>query len=450
MLKAILKRMMSPSPGGSREPHAVAREPARQPLSGQFEAEAAIAHLERAIAAEPSALKLHAELGMRRQRAGDFPAAAKVYRRAAEIAEDRQIASEQRAAEFRILELVAHLRGGDFAAAAAAVEPASRHGPSRDLALKLAHHIEAMKFVWPAERSRLSPSADDLGGAPAVARAVNVVYFHVEPKHRPHPTCDDVDYFDLIAASIETSRRVLGGCRTILLTDESTEIPTGLPVDRTVRLPLPPEEVVRARLNAMVAFLASPLAEADTVFLDSDAVVVGDLSSVFAREFDVAFTTRSNWPNSPDDLMPFNVGVMFTRGQGREAAHGFFAMCVECLDRLEQLAPIQRAFPEGIRRWWGDQIAPAAVVGWRAYQSWILPGHTDRLLVGPASVLFLPSDQYNFSIDGEVSPEVLRSKCILHFKGRRKAAIRSCLAAVASRESSVPERSGGASVGGAA
>jgi hypothetical protein len=447
MLKAILKRVISPSGEGATGPNALARETARQRTGD--EPDAAVARLERAIAAEPTAFKLHAELGLLRQRSGDFPAAAKVYRRAAEAAEGGQIPSEQRAAEFRVLELVAHLRAGDFDAAAAAVEAALRHGPSRDLARKLAHHIEAMKFVWPAERSRLPPAADEPDIEPAAAGAPNVVYFHVEPKHRPHPSCDDVDYFDLIAASSEASRRALRDCRTILLTDESTAIPAGLPIDQTVRLPLSPEEVVRARLKAMVAFLASPLAETDSVFLDSDAVVVGDLAGVFGRRFDVAFTTRSNWAHSPDDLMPFNVGVMFARGRGREAAHGFFAMCVECLDRLEQTAAVQRAFPEGIRRWWGDQIAPAAVVGWRAYQSWILPGHTDRLRVGPADVLFLPSDQYNFSIDGEASPEILRSKRILHFKGRRKAAIRSCLAALVSRDSG-SDRSDARRAGGAA
>ncbi len=104
------------------------------------------------------------------------------------------------------------------------------------------------------------------------------------------------------------------------------------------------EEFMPYRLRLLAEWNHFP-----AVFLDTDVVVKGDLSTAFEREFDVGLTRR-DYPVLVGGVdiarrMPFNTGVMFARGPE------FFAGCCEAV----------QGYSLHDRQWWGDQVAVAEV-----------------------------------------------------------------------------------------
>lgn len=128
------------------------------------------------------------------------------------------------------------------------------------------------------------------------------------------------------------------------------------------------------------------------LILDTDTVVLKDVSAVFKMAFDVCLTKRdkqilsANIGYTKDDpVMPYNTGVMFSRSQE------FWKDALRVCEGLE----------ERHRRWYGDQIAIASVVEGRKY-----------------NVAVLPCEKWNHSPATE--NETPDGRRILHFKGKRK------------------------------
>ncbi len=127
--------------------------------------------------------------------------------------------------------------------------------------------------------------------------------------------------------------------------------------------------------------------EGDWLFVDTDVVIQQDVRSVFDEPFDIAVTDRKGtvWDNTwYSDLMPFNMGVTFSRSRA-------FWQAV-----LKELL----ASPEKFQKWEGDQLAVGKL--WRDWNTKILPG-----LV------------YNFT--PEKREDDRSQAAIVHYKGNKKA-----------------------------
>lgn len=184
---------------------------------------------------------------------------------------------------------------------------------------------------------------------------------------------------------VRSVKRAMPGARVVHLTDAETRAIDE--ADATVRRAYDGTFLMTYRLAHLAA-----LPPADTVFLDTDCVVQRDLSGLFTEEFDIALTRRENIGTDPlgtdvADAMPYNTGVMLSKGSG-------WAFWHNARDYCEQL-------PDSHRRWWGDQLAVKAIAE-----------------IAPLRIMQLPCQFYNYS-PGSADEDV-SDKYVVHYKGRRK------------------------------
>jgi tetratricopeptide (TPR) repeat protein len=226
-------------------------------------------------------------------------------------------------------------------------------------------------------------------------------------------------YFKLMGDSIRSARNAVPGLRAILLTDQSTVVDKSVGLDDVHRLELDASQLVYSRLRAVAQFLRVCSAQTNVVLLDPDTFFVRDVRHVFRAEFDVAFTMRSDFADSPMDHEPLNVGVIFAKGEGKERAAHFFELCLQHFEDIETRSSVRAFYPEGLRAWRGDQVLPAAVIGWREFIRDVLSARTNRMEVDGCRILFLESGLYNRTVVGDVGKRP-QDAYILHFKGEQK------------------------------
>lgn len=419
MLASLLRRFRKNTPVAASPVLDVARLSEAVAMQRRGEWEDALTAYSELLAIDPANLQVRHLMAS---------ALAGAKRSAEAIAEYRKLAAQGYApAELRIA--LAGLLNATGAYSEAAVEAAAASaalgaedtggsaGKKRlaDLARDEGHKAAIMATPYPALRKFRRAGT----GEPATG-TVNIVYFHVAAARSPHATCEGVDYPELIALSAATARARMPGARIVLLTDEHTQFP-GVEADRLIRSPANADEVVYERTRMLRAYLTSDAFDADSIMVDSDTVFHGDARAAFATEFDFAYTVRRGF-----ELMPFNVGVVFARHASRAALLPYFDACLACYEFLGNLAAVRERYPEGIRRWWGDQLVPAAMVGWVHVARDILESGMDLAEIDGTRIGFLASNIYNFdAVATDVAPEAaFAGKLILHFKGVRKEAMR--------------------------
>jgi FkbM family methyltransferase len=291
-------------------------------------------------------------------------------------------------------------------------ERARRAAPAHPLVAQLAQYPALLATPLPVTRRPLPPLPEV--GAPAAGRGpVTAVYFFLVT---PDTTEDERrGYFALIHGSIASLRATLPGARAVLITDRATAVVDEAGFDAVLREDLDPAQLVHARLLALARGLGGALG-GDLVLLDPDTVIERDFRGVYALDFDLGFTWRSDFAEAAMDHEPINVGVIFVRAEGLAAAREFFETCLQHFDTVEGTPAMRGFYPGGLRAWRGDQVLPAAVVGWEPFYREVLSGRTDRLQAGDCRVGFFPSAQYNCS-----SPA--QTPHIRHYKGAQKSAL---------------------------
>ena len=201
-----------------------------------------------------------------------------------------------------------------------------------------------------------------------------------------------------MGAMFASARRFHSDCRLVILTDEATPFPPQTAAE-IVRLPLDAGKPMLSRARAWLAYLQN--ARGHTVFLDSDILINGDLSHVFAADFAVGLTYRD------ERKWPINAGINFAHGRRLNEAAAFHAMWLARLQARDISGAV----------WGGDQDVLRelfAEVDFARDDSFT--GRLDGL-----DVLFLPCARYNYSTRRAADmrghyPERLA----LHFKGERK------------------------------
>ncbi len=201
-----------------------------------------------------------------------------------------------------------------------------------------------------------------------------------------------------MGAMFASARRFHPDCQVRILTDENTLFPPETAAE-IVRLPLDSGAPMLSRAKAWLAHIRN--ASGHTVFLDSDILINGDLSHVFAADFAVALTYRD------ERKWPINAGINFAHGRRLDEAIAFHELW---------LAHLQ---PKGVAPavWGGDQDVLRELFAEVNFArddsfSWRLGG---------LDVRFLPCARYNFSTKRAADMHGhYPDRLALHFKGERK------------------------------
>lgn len=227
----------------------------------------------------------------------------------------------------------------------------------------------------------------------------------------------EFDYLDILRRCIARVRAHCPGATVYLTTAPGSRYCSlAAPDVRAVELPLAAAQPMYERAAALAAYARSPAFDADTLFLDSDALVNRPLGEVFDLGFDIGLTYRHG-----ERLMPVNEGVIFLSGRNREAVRRF----LECrLATYERIAadPFIGGYYGDVRRWRGGQLSLNALAAPCAPFSPYLRG-----AAAGARLRFLPGDTFNFAGgEGEDPAAIgrLDQRYVVHFKGSRKHAFR--------------------------
>ena len=194
-------------------------------------------------------------------------------------------------------------------------------------------------------------------------------------------------------ASIRSSCR---SARIVLLTDEHSQADPGF--DTVIRTEVRPEKLMLERAYAQLAYLAGCEEGQHIVLIDTDTIVVRDVSDVFAIEFDVAVTIRDSPQYDFEKRMPYNNGIVYLRNT--QSTQDYLRSVIECNEEME----------EELHAWSGNQFAVLSLLGRQE------PYEVVR--IGSAKVLILPCDPYNYTPD--TTSERIHEKFILHFRGNAK------------------------------
>lgn len=183
----------------------------------------------------------------------------------------------------------------------------------------------------------------------------------------------------IVPFMVESVKRTMPNVDIVHLTDEATE---SIPGTITYRRPFTHDNPTLFRMQQLKDL------DGEVLILDTDIVVQKDMRHVFAFDFDVALTWRSDKiidVNGVDltKLMPYNTGVVFSRSRK------FWEECVEWASDKEA-------------GWYTDQGAVAVI------------SHN-------FNVLKLHCDNFNYAPFRK--DEDLSSRYAVHYKGNRKSFI---------------------------
>jgi hypothetical protein len=184
----------------------------------------------------------------------------------------------------------------------------------------------------------------------------------------------------LPAKMVESVRNVMPHAIIVQMTDLNTPKVTG--VDEVIRKPFD---------GKLMTFRMQHLASLDGewITLDTDILLLKDISFILGKEFDVALTKRTGKILDQDGTdivahMPYNTGVMFSKSRR------FWESAYKLL----------LGMPESAHKWWGDQLSVRLAADSKRF-----------------TVLELDCNDYNYTPKDADE----RKDCyVLHFKGQRK------------------------------
>jgi tetratricopeptide (TPR) repeat protein len=309
------------------------------------------------------------------------------------------------------------LRMGRFADAQERFNRAKAIFPQHRLIDQLAIFPRLMTRSLPIARKVLDPMRIAMS-PPGNRKKLLAVYFFLQTASTTPQSRDG--YGALMSQSVSSARSCIPEVSSVLLTDQVTQVPRAQIFDRIERMDLDAGELVYSRLLAVSRFLAEVEEGADIALLDPDTKIERNFLHVFATEFDLALTSRSDFADVPMDHEPFNVGVILIRHGSAQRAKRFFDLCIEHFEETEKQESVRTLYPDGLRQWRGDQVLPAAVVGWSHYIEHVLSGQTNALEIDGTKLLFLESKDFNHPSGAKSDSS---GPYIRHYKGKEKAAM---------------------------
>lgn len=344
-----------------------------------------------------------------------------VYRAVAAALEQATPVNRTLLAEVRIDWGLAHFRRNELDLAERVLRAAEALAPDLPVAAGCARFPDIARNVYPATVRVLPLAASEANAPRAVPPRLDVVYFFVRAGDAPID-----DYCAMFAKSLASVRRHEPGARTVLLTDRRTTLPGELGFDLVLRGDFSADELMLDRFRSTVMYLDHVMREPardGAVLFEPDALVNRPLADAFASDFDVAVTYRSRFVEERLDNEPLYAGLAFVNLRNVTGARRFFSLCAEAFPTVENWPAIRGFYPRPIRAWRGDQIVPAAVIGWQRFFAHVHSGATDRLEVDGTTLRFLPSDPWHAAFEPGWEAGVPPDKYVVNFKGGRKAAL---------------------------
>lgn len=256
---------------------------------------------------------------------------------------------------------------------------------------------------------------------------VELVYFHVELPRAPSEIHEAVDYLKVLQQSLEIARHQVPQARRILLTDQKTPVPASIGVDEVLRYDIDESFLMYERMRVQSRYLATRDQSRASILLDVDVIANRDPVEIFAANFDIGLTWRTDVPYSPLN------GGMILVGPG-ERGLSFLTNALRCYDALVLDKQIASFFPQDLRAWWGDQMALAVMSGFGPFD--------ESQLVAEAVISFFPASEYNCVLEpnGRYTKEYLASRYFIHFKGKRKPMLDQYVAYLQGSENRRTER----------
>lgn len=223
-------------------------------------------------------------------------------------------------------------------------------------------------------------------------------------------------YSHILAHFVRAAHALIPKCNIILVTSGEAEVGDGLKGAQIVRLKVDSYSPMLERAYAMNAYVKSSLFTANTLFLDSDAIINGNIQDIFDRKFDVGLTFRED-----SHLMPINEGVLLASARNKSAVHDFFDRYLGTYTNLlEDLKIAERFGSEfsNLKKWRGGQLSLNAVVADQLARRRNSESGGQR---GRSNLEFFHCDRYNFTPGARAySDSELSEKKIIHLKGNLK------------------------------
>jgi len=222
----------------------------------------------------------------------------------------------------------------------------------------------------------------------------------------PHETLRHDNYLNILDMMFRSAALFHPQMRGVVITSPDTSL-RGLKY-RSIKheVDVDATKLMLSRTRAQHHYLNASSFESPIVFLDSDILLNGSLSSILEKDFDVALTYRTK------SSVPINGGLMIINNRRPEKARHFFKIFTE---------HFENAFSDKAH-WYGDQLAMVSLLQLAP----LAPQYKETIECEGCRILLLPCDNYNFSPDNDVESirAPLDDKLVLHFKGQRKHLMR--------------------------
>jgi hypothetical protein len=233
-------------------------------------------------------------------------------------------------------------------------------------------------------------------------RKIKIITFHTDTVTwdcDPHPYGGyRVPHSNLIPYFLEAAKKNNPFAKTILLTDLETKT-SDYGFDKVVRRPISQTQLMLERMRLQYEALATNEGD-DILFLDTDILILRNISNVFNDDFDLGVTIRDNPIEAPEFTMPYNNGVVFVAGRASQAISFLWRNLISNVENMNSQ----------LHAWSGNQFAMRDFLGDRKAG--------DTFTIAGIKTKVFPCSTHNYTPREE--EEETHDKWILHFKGNYK------------------------------
>lgn len=155
-------------------------------------------------------------------------------------------------------------------------------------------------------------------------------FFPLPAEYAHHKALSDFDWIGAIRMLFDSARRSCGAVPMHVITDVSADLPLS-----TLRYVTHHRRLMLWYLEAAVCYLESDDFDRDTVMLDSDQLIYGDLSKWFTPDMDLGILARELPPKDPNGYRILN-GVQFWAHRGKVKLSDFYRQALELAQTLPE------------------------------------------------------------------------------------------------------------------
>lgn len=165
------------------------------------------------------------------------------------------------------------------------------------------------------------------------------------PESDLHKSMPDFDWIAALRMVVHTAQMACH-CEVHAITDVDTDLPVP-----TLKYATAHRRLMLWTLEVCAAYLESKDCDRDTIMLDVDQLIYGDLSLVFDRRSDLGVLIRPSQKHTQTDGgQPLLNGVQFWRGKRRKHVATFFRKALAIAEALPEQRKVWGADTDAIRQ----------------------------------------------------------------------------------------------------